>query len=109
MQRDLSLRNCSDAGISRPSCSKTQSPSCSKAQSTRSTYNSSTTSPGPEIVRPLLDPESVEKGKETRIKGKSRIWTNIPGKNRLEEEKAVKEAKKLKKERKSLTIINEKD
>lgn len=63
-----------------------------------STYDSSTNSPGPEIVRPLPDPESVEKGKKTRIKGKSRIWTNTPEKNRLEEERAAKEAKKLKKE-----------
>lgn len=99
VKEPVSLQNCSDAGISRPSCSKTQSPSCSKTQSTRSTYDSSTTSPGPEIVRPLPDPESVEKGKKTRIKGKSRIWTNTPEKNRLEEEKAAKEAKKLKKEK----------
>lgn len=74
------LQNRSDAGIPRPSCSKTQSPSCSKTQSTRSTYDSSTTSPGPKIVRPLPDSESVEKGKKMRIKGKSRIWTNTPEK-----------------------------
>lgn len=71
-EEPVSLQNCSEAEISRPSCSKTQS--------TRSTYDSSTTSPGPEIVRPLPDTESVEKGKKTRIKGKSRIWTNTPKK-----------------------------
>lgn len=58
-------------------------------------------SPGPELVRPYpqaLAVAATNAAKTARKKGKSRIWTSTPEKNRLEEELRKKEQEKLKKE-----------